>query len=95
MKIFRVSRSIAERAPLLPGAFPLFLALAALVFILSFRLRDREMSTYHKIGATQATIRLLKFAEVGVVAMAGLVVAASAVVATKALAAEILPKLLS
>ena len=32
MKIFRVSRGIAERAPLLPGAFPLFLALAALVF---------------------------------------------------------------
>lgn len=70
------------------------LALAALVFILSFRLRDREMTTYHKIGATHATIRLLKSAEVGVIAIAGVLVAVGAVAATRALAAEILPKLL-
>lgn len=70
------------------------LGLAALVFILSFRIRDREMRAYAKIGATANTIRLLKSAEVVVVLALGVMIAGAAVATTKTLAADLLPMLL-
>jgi putative ABC transport system permease protein len=71
------------------------LALAALVFLLSFRLREREMRTYAKIGASGFTIAILKSFEVAIVLAAGIVLALGSVLLTKSLAADLLPKLLS
>ena len=71
------------------------LTLVILIFLLSFRLREREMLTYMKIGATAFTIRLLKANEVLFVLGAGVVLALLANLLTKSLAADLLPKLLS
>ena len=71
------------------------LGLAALVFLLSFRLREREINTYAKIGATDFTIAILKFTDVAIVLVSGIVVALAAVIVTKSLAADLLPKLLN
>ena len=68
--------------------------LVVLVFLLSFRLREREMLTYAKIGASYLTIVVLKSAEVAIVLFAGIVIALGSLLATKALAAELLPILL-
>ncbi|MFP6877834.1 MAG: ABC transporter permease [Roseibacillus sp.] len=68
--------------------------LVVLVFLLSFRLREREMLTYAKIGARCLTIVVLKSAEVAIVLFAGIVIALGSLLATKALAAELLPILL-
>ncbi len=71
------------------------LGLATLVFLLSFRLREREMRTYAKIGTTEWTIVVLKFTEVAIVLVAGIVLAFAAVLFTRSLASELLPKLLN
>ncbi len=87
------TRRLVLAAFLLLGAAAL--GLAALVFLLSFRLREREMRTYVKIGATDFTIRILKFTEVAIVLVAGIVLSLGAVVVTRSLAADLLPKLLN
>jgi putative ABC transport system permease protein len=71
------------------------LALAALVFLLSFRLREREMQTYAKIGARTATIVLLKSTEVAIVLITGIVFALLSALITKSFAAGLLPQLLN
>ena len=71
------------------------LGLAALVFLLSFRLREREMRTYAKIGASDFTIVILKSTEVAIVLVAGIVLALGSVLLTKSLAADLLPRLLN
>ena len=71
------------------------LGLAALVFLLSFRLREREMLTYSKIGASDATIFILKSTEVAIVLFGGIVLALISVLVTRSLASDLLPKLLS
>lgn len=71
------------------------LALTALVFLLSFRLREREMRTYSKIGAGDLTVLVLKSTEVSIVLISGALLALGGVLLTKSLAADILPKLLN
>lgn len=71
------------------------LALTALVFLLSFRLREREMQTYSKIGAGDLTVLVLKSTEVSIVLISGALLALAGVLLTKSLAADILPKLLN
>lgn len=71
------------------------LGLAALVFLLSFRLREREMRTYAKIGASDLTIVVLKSTEVIIVLLSGIILSALAILLTKSLAADLLPKLLN
>jgi putative ABC transport system permease protein len=87
------TRKVILAALILLGAAAL--ALAALVFLLSFRLREREMSTYAKIGASDFTILALKATEVAIVLAAGVGLALSAVFITKSLAADLLPQLLN
>ena len=71
------------------------LGLTALVFLLSFRLREREMRTYAKIGASAAFVRALKLSEVTIVLAAGIAGALLLVLITRALSAEFLPRLLN
>jgi putative ABC transport system permease protein len=71
------------------------LALTALVFLLSFRLREREMQTYAKIGARTATIVMLKSAEVAIVLISGTVLALLSAAITKSFSAGLLPQLLN
>ena len=71
------------------------LGLAALVFLLSFRLREREMLTYSKIGASDLSLAALKSTEVAIVLFGGIILALTSVLITKSLAAGLLPKLLS
>lgn len=71
------------------------LVLVALVFLLSFRLREREMITYAKIGATWLTILILKSTEVAIVLIAGIVIALLSIELTESLAADLLPLLLN
>lgn len=71
------------------------LALAALVFLLSFRMREREMLTYRKIGASRAFIAALKGSEVAIVLAAGILLAVAALLLTRPLAADLLPRLLN
>jgi putative ABC transport system permease protein len=52
------------------------LASASLVFMLSLRLRRREMETLFKIGGSRAGVGALMASEIGVVLLGGVVVAA-------------------
>ena len=65
---------------------------AALVFFLSFRLRQREFATLADIGVGQGTLNLAKVAEVAIVGLAALVIAVAvrtvAVAITEALLAK-------
>lgn len=87
------TREMILAALILLGAVAL--ALAALVFVLSFRLREREMTTYAKIGGSDLTIATLKLAEVATVLAGGIIVALASLVLTKSLAAGFLPRLLN
>ena len=90
--LFATRKLVLAAFILLGGAA---LALAALVFLLSFRLREREMRTYAKIGASHFTIVTLKTMEVAIVLGSGIVLALAAVAVTKSLAAKLLPQLLN
>ncbi|MEO1837392.1 MAG: ABC transporter permease [Akkermansiaceae bacterium] len=70
-------------------------ALAALVFLLSFRLREREMQTYAKIGARTASLVMLKSTEVAIVLISGIVLALLSAAITKSFSAGLLPQLLN
>jgi len=52
------------------------LATAALVFLLSLRLRSREIETMHRIGGSRARVVSILSAEVVAVLVAGTVLAA-------------------
>ena len=71
------------------------LGLAALVFLLSFRLRESEMRSYAKIGATRITILSLKGTEVAIIVLSAMVLATLAVTLTRGLAGDLLSKLLN
>ena len=71
------------------------LGLAMLVFMLSFRLRDGEMRTYSKIGATRLTILSLKASEVAIVVVSAILLATLAVALTRSVAADLLARLLT
>lgn len=96
--VTKLTNTLFATRKMVLGAFVLLgvtaLGLAALVFVLSFRLREKEMRTYAKIGATDFTIRTLKFAEVAAVLVIGAAIAAVAVIGTQSLASQILPTLL-
>ena len=71
------------------------LGLTLLVFALSFRLRERELRTYSKIGAGKLTIFFLKASEVAIIVTASLLVASLAVALSRAVAADLLVRLLN
>lgn len=71
------------------------LGLAAMVFLLSFRLRARELRTYAKVGATKLTIGCLKAAEVSIIVISAMILAHLAISLTRSLAADILSRLLT
>ena len=71
------------------------LGLAMRVFMLSFRLRDGEMRTYSKIGATRLTILSLKASEVAIVVVSAILLATLAVALTRSVAADLLARLLT
>jgi putative ABC transport system permease protein len=64
------------------------LATAILVFMLSLRLRRREIETMRKIGGSPARIRWVMFSEVVVVLVAGVIVAAGLTVITSQFGSE-------
>ena len=71
------------------------LALAMMVFLLSFRLREREMHTYAKIGATRIAILCLQGAEVAIVAIAATAISQIGVTLTRSATPELLTRLIS
>jgi len=78
-----------------------FLALAAasglmllIIFSLSLRLRESELSTYSKIGVSQARLTTIKIADLLVIVTVGTLLAAAALSVTKSLAETIIPRLL-
>ena len=78
-----------------------FLALAAasgimllIIFSLSLRLREAELSTYAKIGVSPARLAAIRIADLLVIVTAGTLVAAAALLATKSLAETVIPRLL-
>ena len=71
------------------------LGLAALVFLLSFRLREREMLTYTKIGASRILIGTLKAVEVTIVVISAMILARVAVSLTRSLASDLLSRFLN
>ena len=71
------------------------LALAMMVFLLSFRLREREMRTYARIGATKFAILCLQGAEVAVIAVAAAILAQTGIILTRSVAPELLSRLIS
>ncbi len=94
-----LSRTLFATRKLALAAFRLLglaaLALASMVFLLSFRLRAREMRTYKKIGATRMTIVLLKATEVSLIVMSAVILSHLAVSLTRSIAADILSRLLN
>tara|TARA_Y100001933_G_C18998625_1_gene563641 strand:- start:972 stop:1628 length:657 start_codon:yes stop_codon:yes gene_type:complete len=71
------------------------LTLALMVFLLSFRLREREMRTYAKIGATKLTILCLQGSEVIIIAVVATTIAQIGIILTKAAAPDLLTLLIS
>lgn len=71
------------------------LTLALMVFLLSFRLREREMRTYAKIGATKLTILCLQGSEVIIIAAVATTIAQIGIILTKAAAPDLLTLLIS
>lgn len=71
------------------------LGLASLVFLLSFRLREREMLTYAKIGAGRILIGTLKAVEVTIVVISAMILARVAVSLTRSLATDLLSRFLN
>ena len=71
------------------------LALALMVFLLSFRLREREMRTYAKIGATRLAILCLQGAEVTIIAVAATIIAQIGITLTRVAAPDLLTRLIS
>ncbi|MDP6208540.1 MAG: hypothetical protein QGG01_09545, partial [Roseibacillus sp.] len=71
------------------------LGLASLVFLLSFRLREREMLTYAKIGASRILVGTLKAVEVTIVVISAMILARVAVSLTRSLASDLLSRFLN
>lgn len=78
-----------------------FLALAAasgimllIIFSLSLRLRETELSTYRKIGVSPWRLAAIKIADLLVIVTAGTLLAAATLTVTKSLAETIIPRLL-
>ena len=71
--VFTVRQYVVAALALVAGAT---LAVAALVFLLSIRLREREVETLVKIGAARATVATVLAAEVAFVLVAGGLLAA-------------------
>lgn len=71
------------------------LALALMVFLLSFRLREREMLTYSKIGATGRAVACLQGVEVLVIITAATILAQAGIVLTRSAAQDIFTRLIS
>jgi len=78
-----------------------FLALAAasgimlfIIFSLSLRLRETELSTYAKIGVSPARLAAIQIADLLVIVTAGIFLATAALTITKSLAETIIPRLL-
>jgi len=78
-----------------------FLAIAAtagimllIIFSLSLRLRETELSTYRKIGVSPARLAAIKIADLLVIVTVGTLLATAALTGTKALAETIIPRLL-
>jgi putative ABC transport system permease protein len=87
--LFQVETLVVAALAAVAGAA---LLVAALVFFLSFRLRQREFATLAEIGVGQGMLRLAKVAEVALVGAAAVVVAlairAFAVAMTEAILAK-------
>ncbi len=71
------------------------LGLALMVFLLSFRLRERELRTYSKIGATRHVIFCLQGMEVAVIVISAMTLSLLAGALTRSIAPEMLSKLLN
>ncbi len=78
-----------------------FLALAVasgimllIIFSLSLRLREAELSTYGKIGVSPVRLLAIKIADLMVIVIAGALLAAAALTVTKSLAETVIPRLL-
>jgi putative ABC transport system permease protein len=70
------------------------LATAALVFMLSLRLRQRERLTLFKIGAARPAITMLLLAEVAAVIVVSILLAALLTFATQRFGADVIQLLL-
>ena len=71
------------------------LGLALMVFLLSFRLRERELRTYSKIGATRHAIFCLQGMEVAIIVISAMTLSLLAGALTRSIAPEMLSKLLN
>ena len=71
------------------------LGLALMVFLLSFRLRERELRTYSKIGATRYAIFCLQGIEVAIILIFAATLSLLAGALTRSVAPEMLSKLLN
>lgn len=65
-----------------------------IIFSLSLRLREAEFSSYRKIGVNSGRLVAVKIADLMVIIIAGVVLAAVALIVTKSLAGSIVPRLL-
>jgi putative ABC transport system permease protein len=70
------------------------LATAALVFLLSLRLRRREIETLHRIGAARSRVALLLGAEVLGVLLLGIALAGSLTLLVERFGADVIRALL-
>ncbi len=71
------------------------LATAVLVFMLSFRLRRREIETMHRIGGAKRTVFTLMASEVVIVLVSGLVLAAALTLVTSQFGAAAIRSLIA
>jgi len=71
------------------------LATAALVFMLSLRLRRREIETMHRIGGAKRTVFILLTSEVAIVLMSGLALATVLTLVTSRFGAAVIRSLIA
>jgi len=65
-----------------------------IIFSLSLRLRERELSTYRKIGISRGRLLAIKITDLFVIIVVGTLLAVASLAVTKSLAETLIPRLL-